>query len=109
MRAIAAATLRFAGHQAETAADGRQALEKVERTRPDLLLLDLTMPEMDGFEVLERLRTQGGGRPPMPVLVFSSRDDTETRLRVAELGACGFVSKGATDLDSLRAQVSAHL
>lgn len=109
MRAVAAAMLRHAGHKAETASDGEQALQKITSRTPDLILLDLSMPEMDGFQVLERLCQWGGGRPPLPVVVFSAMDDRETRVRVAELGASGFVTKGATDLERLRDEVSAHL
>jgi CheY-like chemotaxis protein len=109
MRALTATILRYAGHQAETASNGSQALEKLDAHRPDLMLLDLTMPEMDGFEVLERLCKRGHGRPPVPVVIFSALDDQATRSRVAELGASGFIAKSASDAEILRQEVALHV
>jgi two-component system response regulator MprA len=64
-----AAVLRRAGYQVEVAADGREALHKVTSGRPDLILLDMVMPGLDGWNFLERLRRLGP--PEVPVLVTS--------------------------------------
>ncbi len=64
-------TLRRRGYEVQTAASGAEALELIERDLPDLILLDLMMPAMDGFEVLKRLR----GNPrtaPLPVIIFTA-------------------------------------
>jgi CheY-like chemotaxis protein len=108
MRAIGALVLRMAGHDVETASNGREALGKVAALKPDLILLDLSMPEMDGFQVLAALRG-AASRPPMPVVIFSGVDDAQTRLRAAELGAAGFVTKRAADAFSLRHEVDQHI
>ena len=56
---LIAVGLRFVGFEVDTAADGREALAKVASTRPDLVVLDISMPEIDGLEVLQRLRRDG--------------------------------------------------
>jgi two-component system response regulator MprA len=108
LRAVTATLLRCAGHEADTASGGYQALEKVQKRKPDLVLLDLTMPDMDGFEVLERLDPDGLGRPEVPVVILSSLDDADSRSRARELGASGYVLKGGDDFDMLLAEVSRH-
>lgn len=71
------------------AANGREALEHVEALRPDVLLLDLSMPVLDGMEVLRLL----AGSLPVVVLTGYGESDLGTQCR--ELGARGFVEKGA--------------
>src|SRR4051812_21329280 len=73
-----------------TAADGRKALEQVERLRPDLLLLDLHLPEISGLQVLERL-ARLETRPR--VLVVSGDEGEATLLEAARHGAHGFLAK----------------
>ncbi len=107
MRALTATLLRYAGHEADTAAGGRQALEKVYKHPPDLLLLDLSMPDVDGFAVLEHLCRHCNGSPPVPVVIFSANDDDESRRRAMELGAVGYVLKGDTDNDAILEEVLA--
>lgn len=72
------------------AGDGRQALEVVEATDPDVLLLDLGMPVMDGLEVLAALR----GDPRPRTVVLTGFADAETAERVRELGAVACLTKG---------------
>jgi len=73
-----------------TAADGRSCLEAVERFRPELLLLDINLPGMDGLKVLREL----GEREEGPqVLVLSGADDEETQVEAARSGARGFLPK----------------
>lgn len=84
------------------AADGAQALELVEAERPDLLLLDLAMPNVDGLEVLEDLRHRVDG--PV-VVVLSGFTNAEAVNEALALGASSFVSKGEsiTDLPNVLA------
>jgi DNA-binding NarL/FixJ family response regulator len=72
------------------AEDGEGALEAVERLRPDVVLLDVQLPDMDGFDVAARL-PENGHRPA--VVLTSSRDSSEFRGLVEESGARGFVPK----------------
>ena len=80
------------GHQVETAAGGRQAIEKLRDTPFDLVLLDLLMPEMDGFAVLEAMKSEPQMRD-IPVIVVSSLDDTESIERTTALGAIDHLPK----------------
>jgi two-component system, chemotaxis family, chemotaxis protein CheY len=76
------------GFQSHRARNGREALERARVVRPDLVLLDLLMPVMDGLEFLHRLRAQGTAPP---VLLLSA--DRSIPVRARELGAAGFLSK----------------
>ncbi len=74
------------------AGSGAQALELAAREQPDVVLLDVMMPEMDGFEVCRRIRADPR-LSELPVLMLTALDDRESRLRGLELGADDFVSK----------------
>ncbi|MGZ4707298.1 MAG: EAL domain-containing response regulator [Acidimicrobiales bacterium] len=73
--------------------DSRTAFDLITAFEPDLLLLDLHMPHVDGFEVLERLHALQRGRVPVPVLVLTADITTEARSRALSLGAKDFISK----------------
>ena len=81
-----------AGLGAIEAADGEAALALVEMHAPDLVVLDINMPRMDGLEVCRRLRG-GEGRADIPILFLSSRDDEIDRVLGIELGADDYVVK----------------
>ncbi|CAN5395928.1 response regulator transcription factor [soil metagenome] len=78
-----------AGLDTKEASDGEEALAAVEQHQPDLVILDINMPKMDGLEVCRRLRTQG----EIPILFLSSRDDEIDRVLGIELGADDYVVK----------------
>jgi len=82
--------LAVAGYRALRAANGTAALEMVRALRPDLVILDVSMPRMDGFSVLERLRTAGNG---VPVIVLTARHDRDDRVRGFRIGADDYVTK----------------
>jgi two-component system nitrogen regulation response regulator NtrX len=82
--------LQHAGYQFVEAASGQDALERVSTDTPDVIILDVKMPGMDGLEVLEVLRRQGVG---VPVLVVSGHGDIETAVRATKLGAFNFIEK----------------
>lgn len=90
-----------------TADDGVDALNRVETFQPDLLLLDLMMPQMDGFEVCRRLRTDPRWRET-PVLVQSSLNRAEDRARAFAAGATDYVTKPVNAVEFL-ARVRIHL
>src|SRR6058998_3309174 len=71
---LLSASLRYAGFEVATATGGFQALRAVERARPDLVVLDVMLPDLDGFQVARRLRM---GNSRIPVLFLTARDGTE--------------------------------
>jgi two-component system KDP operon response regulator KdpE len=81
--------LELEGYQVAEASNGLEALEKVRDELPDLVLLDVMMPEMDGFETLRRLREIS----TVPVIMLTVKSDEEDRIRGLELGADDYVTK----------------
>ena len=77
------------GYRVETAADGQEALEKARRLRPDLVVLDIMMPRMDGLEVCRRLRKESN----VPVIMLTARTDDVDKIVGLELGADDYVTK----------------
>jgi len=75
-----------------TAANGREALEAVAKDRPDILLTDVLMPEMDGLELVRRLR-RDAGTSFLPVIVFSRKSDVADRLKGFEAGSDDYLPK----------------
>jgi two-component system, OmpR family, response regulator len=82
--------LRHFGFDVTTASTGRQGLDAVRSFEPDLVLLDVMLPDLDGFEVCRRMR-QDGER--VPVLFLTARDATEDRVRGLTLGGDDYVAK----------------
>jgi two-component system OmpR family response regulator len=89
IRQLLVFALEKAGLTAHEAADGEAALAAVASARPDLVILDINMPRLDGLEVCRRLRAQGG----LPILFLSSRDDEIDRVLGIELGGDDYVVK----------------
>src|SRR5687768_7751607 len=89
IRQLLAFALGKAGMKTTEAGDGEAALKEVERERPDLIVLDINMPRMDGLEVCRRLRAEGD----LPILFLSSRDDEVDRVVGLELGGDDYVVK----------------
>ena len=81
--------LRNEGYTVETAVNGREALEKVRQVGPSLVLLDLMMPELDGWEVTKQLRKAGD----VPIIILTARDDDVDKVIGLELGADDYVTK----------------
>jgi two-component system OmpR family response regulator len=90
IRELLSASLRFAGFHVETAADGQQALQLVGSYSPDLIVLDVMMPGIDGFEVVRRMRQN---RQQMPVLFLTAKDATEDKIGGLTLGADDYITK----------------
>jgi two-component system OmpR family response regulator len=90
IRELLSATLRFAGFRVTAAADGPQALAHARRERPDLVLLDVMLPGLDGFDTLRRLRAQG---VRAPVLFLTARDATEDKVTGLRAGGDDYVTK----------------
>jgi class 3 adenylate cyclase len=84
--------LEVHGHAVETATNGREAIEKIERDPPDLVILDVVMPEMNGYEVCRWIRSREETRL-LPVVMVTALDPGEERLKGIEAGADDFLAK----------------
>src|ERR1051326_122047 len=80
---LLSASLRYAGFEVITAAGGSEAVQAAQRHRPDLIVLDIMLPDMDGFDVIRRLR---GGGARVPVVFLTARDGTDDKIRGLTLG-----------------------
>jgi DNA-binding response OmpR family regulator len=92
LREFAQVNLASATAEVDVASDGVEALEALSRRRYDLLLVDLEMPRMDGFELLTRLRADPA-TAHLPIVVETGREDVEAIDRAFRLGATAFVTK----------------
>jgi len=84
--------LRALGHDVDDAAGGAEAMERIEARNPDVVLLDLRMPDVDGWEVLRRLRA-APDLATIPVVVVSAHADQADRAELRSLGATSILRK----------------
>ena len=85
-------TLTMEGYEVLTAADGEEALRRIEQDRPDLIVLDIMMPKMDGYEVLRRIRTDEEFKS-LPVILLSAKGRPIDRETGLEIGADDYIVK----------------
>jgi PAS domain S-box-containing protein len=107
-RTLLRSALEHDGWTVEEAGNGLEALERLEHRRPDAILLDLMMPEMDGIAFVERLRASERNRS-IPVLVVTAKDITPVDRQRLSGGVQAIMQKGAVDLSELVAQTRALL
>jgi two-component system, OmpR family, response regulator MprA len=105
IRRMLARTLAAEGYAVEAAADGGAALAAVERSLPDAIVLDVTMPGLDGLAVTRRLRAKG---LQVPILLLTARDAVHERVAGLDAGADDYLAK-PFDTDELSARVRALL
>ncbi|WP_406129500.1 response regulator transcription factor [Streptomyces sp. NBC_00989] len=116
IRELLSASLRFAGFKVVSAATGAEAMVAVARERPDLVVLDIMLPDMDGFTVVRRLREESGihGRSAavekdrLPVLFLTARDGVEDKVSGLTAGGDDYVTKPFS-LEELIARIHAVL
>lgn len=96
--------LELEGYDVVAVGDGAQALEQIESTAPDLVLLDVMMPKLDGFTVLERVREFSG----VPTIMLTARGQDQDKVRGLDLGADDYLTKPFS-VDELLARVRAVL
>src|SRR6059058_3239814 len=99
--------LKERGYNLNIATNGRQGLEVLERIRPDLILLDIMMPEIDGFETCRRIKASTAWRE-IPIIFLTAKTDTADIVRGFELGAVDYVAK-PFNAHELLARVNTHL
>jgi two-component system OmpR family response regulator len=102
---LVATVLRYEGFEVEVAGSGWDALRKASEFRPDLVVLDLMLPDHDGFEVHRRLRDRG---VRVPVIFLTARDATEDKVRGLTIGGDDYVTKPFS-LEELVARIRAVL
>jgi two-component system OmpR family response regulator len=105
LRSMLEAALRHSGFDVHPVADGRRAIDAVPAVRPDLIVLDVMLPDLDGFDVCKRLRTSGDRTP---VLFLTARDGTEDKVRGLTLGGDDYLVKPFS-LEELVARITAVL
>jgi len=96
------------GFVVEVVSDGETALSRISQKAPSLLLLDLIMPKMDGFEVLEELNKMGVEKD-INILVFSNLSQDEDIKRVKELGANDYIVKQDLSFESVMEKIENYL
>lgn len=90
IRELLATSLRYAGFEVHTAPDGASAIEMAQREQPDLLVLDVMLPDMDGFTVTRRLREDGRH---MPIVFVTARDSVDDKVKGLTVGGDDYVTK----------------
>jgi two-component system OmpR family response regulator len=102
---LLSASLRYAGFEVATAQDGQEALRTAREFRPDLMVLDVMLPGIDGFEVVRRLTTEGNR---CPVVFLTARDSTADKITGLTIGGDDYVTKPFS-LDEVVARIRAVL
>lgn len=100
--------LRFSDYDIITASSGPEALEKIQTLHPDAVLLDIMMPEMDGFEVLEHIR-QNPETEELPVIMLTSLSEFEHHAEATMKGATGYLTKPLVTAQLIEALDKLHL
>ena len=90
---LVAMALGIHGFEVERVATGRAALAAIEARRPDLVLLDVMLPDLNGFEVAKRLRQDEGSGPGIPIIFLTARDSTSDKVEGLRLGVDDYITK----------------
>ncbi len=85
--------LGYQGFEVERASSGREALDAVARSAPALIVLDVMLPDLDGFEVARRLRRDEGSATRIPIIFLTARDATQDKVEGLRLGSDDYVTK----------------
>ena len=107
-RKAAETTLRRQGYAVATASDGEEALQLIRSERPDIIVLDLIMPKLQGFDVLQTLK-QDSVTASIPVIVLSSLTQEQDKQEALDLGAVAYFNKTTFSLGELVKQVESTL
>lgn len=100
LRTVVSRIVQHSGHQVETANNGEEAIEKVRKLHPDLIILDILMPVLSGFGVVQTLRRHPETRH-LPLLVLTTKDLNDAEKEALRLGPTKFVTKSLVTVESL--------
>jgi|SRR3989338_131768 len=104
LQGLASRKLKAEGYDVATASNHTEAFNSLMSNKPDLVLLDLLLPEVDGFEILKKIR-EAGDTKKLPVIVFSNLSEDKDIKRVQDLGVVEFMIKSNFTLDELVAKI----
>lgn len=105
IRDLLSASLRFAGYQVSTASNGNDAITEIVEGQPDIVLLDVMLPDVSGFGVTKKIRSMG---IEVPILFLTARDETQDKVAGLTVGGDDYVTKPFS-LDEIMARISAIL
>ena len=105
IRDLLSASLKFAGYQVQTAINGKQAVESAVTWQPDIIVLDVMLPDMNGFSITKKLRSMDVNTP---VLFLTARDETQDKITGLTVGGDDYVTKPFS-LDEILARLQAIL
>jgi DNA-binding response OmpR family regulator len=94
------------GFEVDTAADGQVGLDKILKTNPDLVILDILMPKMSGLEVLEKVRKKN---IQTPVILMTAYGDANTQAKAKELKVAAYVTKPFENIEDIISLVKTHI
>jgi CheY-like chemotaxis protein len=100
--------LEYMGHHTDCVSSGADALGYLKMVRPNLVVLDVSMPVMDGLTVLREMR-QRPDLARLPVVMYTALSDEKVRTQALELGASDVLIKGLTDLGELQAKITQYM
>ncbi|MEW5958532.1 MAG: response regulator, partial [Chloroflexota bacterium] len=104
---VLAVMLAEQGHQVRPALSGQLALTAVQEAPPDLILLDVAMPDMDGYEVCRQLKADEQ-TAAIPIIFISARDETEDKVKALTLGGVDYITK-PFQVEEVLSRVNTHL
>jgi DNA-binding response OmpR family regulator len=104
LRELLVGKLAAEGHQLTIATDGKEAIAALDQPLPDLVLLDLLLPDLSGFQILEQMKARAAWKP-VPVIVLSNLDQKEDLEKAKALGAVDFMIKANFSLNEIIARI----
>ena len=105
---VLARLVRCSGHAADVALGGQEAMEYLHSHRPDLVILDIMMPRIDGLDVLQAIRREPR-TSDVPVIMFTAAGEGELRERALRHGANAYLVKGTLDVHAINAHLAPYL
>ncbi len=100
--------LKEQGFEVYTASDGNECLQQINTIKPDLIILDIIMPNTDGFEVLT-VFSQDQELKKIPVIVFSTLGQEQDMIKAKKLGAVDYIDKSAFDFNLLKEKILSYI